>query len=401
MKKTFLQKVTPIVVVAILCATTNLGFFQVAMATGSLNTLSDTLTNENATQSTSNDIFFKLGPGLLAASGTIALNFAAGSVTPTIANTSITSSDIKLFVGGTIGTPGSGTTETFNTITSGAATASSTLWGLAGTSSSITITAPSGTSSTGTTFSIAANTVIEVQIGTAAGGANRITNPAAGTEQLAITTSTGPDSSTVAIPIITNDQVVVTATVAPIITFNLTAGGSGAGGSATNAVDFGPLSSTQAKCATSGAGSLGGFGPCGTGGTTAAALDLSAGTNAGSGYTLTYIAPTNLSNGSATIPATGTTIITGSNSGTPGIAGGQFAMSAIQSVGSGATIPSAYQYSPTSANWKFATAAVTTLASNTAAAADTISVRYIANIPSTQAPGNYTVTQTFDLTGNF
>ena len=123
MKKSFIRKAVPLLVVALLCAT-NFAFFQVAMA-ASLTTLSDTATNLTAAQTTSNDIFFKIGTGTLAASGTITLNYAKGGSTPTIANTTITSSDIKLYIGGTVGTPGSGTLQTFATITSGVATATS------------------------------------------------------------------------------------------------------------------------------------------------------------------------------------------------------------------------------------------------------------------------------------
>jgi hypothetical protein len=195
-------------------------------------------------------------------------------------------------------------------------------------------------------------------------------------------------------PIVANDQVVVTATVSPTISFNLTAGGTGAGGAATNAVDFGALSSSAVRYATAGAAS---------GGTTSLvtpALDLSVGTNAASGYTLTYTAPTTLTDGSHPITAV---TLTGTNTGTTNSP--QFAMSAINTATSGGTptVTTSYLYNPTpaSSKWNFATATTTTLATNNAATSDTSSVRFLANIPSTQAPGAYSVTVTYIATGNF
>ena len=159
-------------------------------------------------------------------------------------------------------------------------------------------------------------------------------------------------------------------------------------------MDFGALSSSAVRYATSGVASGG------TTSLTTPALDLSVGTNAASGYTLTFLAPTTLTDGSHPIPSSGVTTLSGTNTGSTG--SGQFAMSAIGTVGS-PTVASTYLYNPTAASskWNFATAATTTLASNTTAASDTASVRFLANIPSTQAPGAYSVTITYIATGNF
>ena len=388
MKKTFLQKLSPVLVVALLCATTNLAFFQVAHAAG-LTTLSDTMTNLNTSGSTSNDILFTVpvttGSGF-PLSGTITLTFASSTGTAPALASSIANTAIAIKVA-----------TNSQTIASGSASAgvpvaaTTTAWGFARTSATVlTLTAPS-TTATGLPVSAGTAVTFEVMLGTAAGGTNILTHGGtANTETLAVATSAG-DSGTIAMPIVANDQVVVTATVSPTISFNLTAGGSGAGGTATNAVDFGALSSSAVRYATAGAASGG------TTSLTTPALDLSVGTNAVSGYTLTYTAPTTLTDGSHPITAA---TLSATNTGTTGSA--QFAMSAIGTVGTPTVAPT-YLYNPTvgSSKWNFATATTTTLASNTTATTDTASVRFLANIPSSQAPGAYSVTVTYIATGNF
>ena len=389
MKNIFFRKITPILVITAVLVTANLAFFQIATA-ATLTSSSDTMTNLNTSALSSHDILFTVPTttgGGFPLSGTITLTFAASTGTAPALAASIVNTSIGVKVATNAQTIATGTASAGTPVA-----ATTTAWGFARTSATVlTLTAPS-TTATGLPVSAGTSVAFEIQLGVAAGGTNIVTNGgSANTQTLAIATSPG-DSQTVASPIVANDTVVVTATVAPTITFNLTAGGSGSGGTATNAVDFGTLSASAARYATAGSASGG------TATSTPSALDLSVSTNAGSGYTLTYTAPSTLTDG--THPITAATI-TGSNTGTTGSA--QFAMSGIQTVGSGATVPSAYLYNSTagSSNWKFVTPTVTTLASNTGATADTVSVRFLSNIPSTQAPGNYAVTITYIATGNF
>jgi hypothetical protein len=358
-------------IVGLIVLTSGTTFWKTANA-ASLTTLSDTQTELTALTLSSHDISYVTPTGLTT-SQTITLTFSQSGGTAPYISTSFSTADVALSVNGAA----QGVVVGSNT---------ATVFGFARTSSTvITVTAPSS----GTPA--AASATIRIMIGTAAGGTNRIINSTAGTTLLAIVS--GSDSGTIATPIIANDQVVVTATVNPTITFSLTAGGSGSGGAATNAVDFGTLSSSATRYATAGASSGGSATSFGV-----SALDLNVGTNATSGYTITFTAPTSLTDGSHPITAA---TLTGTNTGTPGAT--QFSMSGSATVGS-PVVATAFRYNSTAAssNWNFVTATTTTLASGASATSgDTVSVRYLANIPSSQAAGNYTVTVTYIATGNF
>ncbi len=252
--------------------------------------------------------------------------------------------------------------------------------------------APSGgtmgvvdTSSTVLTFTngsttIAAGSEVCIQVGTNATegvtGVEQITNGSAGTTLLTLSGSFG-DSGTAAMAIIADDQVVITATVDPTISFSIS----------DNTVGFGTLGSGGARWAT---------GTTGTGSAPAAssgAHELSIGTNATGGYAITYNGAT-LTSGLNTISAA---TITGDSDGTPGSE--QFAL-AIADNGGNVTIPSAYDYA--SNNYSFVAGTTTTLASETVASAtETIDVQYIANITSSTEAGSYSTTITYTATGTF
>ena len=392
MRTSFFRKLSPLLILTLVLGTVNLAVFHVATAATTLTSVSDTMTNLNTSGSTSNDILFTIPVttgGGFPLSGTITLTFASSTGTAPALAASIASSAIGVKVATNAQTIASGTASAGTPVA-----ATTTAWGFARTSATVlTLTAPSSTA-TGLPVTAGTAVTMEVLLGTAAGGSNILTHGSSpNTETLVILTSQG-DSQTIGMPIIANDQVVVTATVAPIITFNLTTVGGGTGGSALNAVDFGTLSSSSVKYATAT--------PGGTTSTSTAANDLVVATNAASGYTLTYTAPTTLTDGSHPIaPAT----ITNSHVGVPGTA--QFAISGFMTAGTTSGSPavtSSYRYSAASAtsNWNFSTSSPVTLATNGAATSgDATSMRYIANIPSTQAPGNYSVTLTFIATGNF
>ena len=161
-------------------------------------------------------------------------------------------------------------------------------------------------------------------------------------------------------------------TIDPTITFSVSA----------NAVQFGSLSSSSARYATTSGGS----------GSNSVAHTMAAMSNAPSGYTITYFGPTLTSGGNTIAPAT----ISSDSDGSPGTA--QFALS-LSSSGS-ATITSAYnQATP---NWKFLASTVETIASTSGyTASETFSNRYISNISTVTPAGSYSADITYVITGNF
>lgn len=192
----------------------------------SLGNPSDTVTNHDVhttggTGLTGNDIFFQTGSSGIPAGGTILLDYdstsAGATIAPSIANLSLTnasapSTNLKVYVGGTmvgsVGIPASGTPQTFSPISSGSASPSGASWGLSSTSTSLTLI--NGSSP------IVPGTVVEIQIGSSATStaADVIQNASStGTEYLLITTSSG-DRGLVGMPIIPDDGITITATVA-------------------------------------------------------------------------------------------------------------------------------------------------------------------------------------------
>ncbi len=160
--------------------------------------------------------------------------------------------------------------------------------------------------------------------------------------------------------------------IVPTLTFSISA----------NAVQFGTLSSSGARYATT------------TGGSSSNSADahtMTASSNATGGYTISYSGPT-LTSGANTI-APATSIGGSGSSGTP-----QFGLS-LSTSGS-AVIPSGYQQSgPT---WSFVANTPTSIASTSApSAAETFGNRYIANIAGATPAGNYSTNITYVMSGNF
>jgi hypothetical protein len=191
------------------------------------------------------------------------------------------------------------------------------------------------------------------------------------------------DTGTMAVDIISNDQVTISATVDPTITFTLT----------NNSVGFGTLSSSTGRWATSsGSGNPAADGTDPTTGSTANTLTVA--TNATSGYVVSYNGAL-LTSGANTIAAA--TISTDSD-GLPGTP--QFALCGKGTAGSPTVTPS-YVCSANS-NFNFAASTTTTLASRAApASSDTVSVSYLANISGSTPAGSYTTTLTYIATSTF
>jgi hypothetical protein len=229
-------------------------------------------------------------------------------------------------------------------------------------------------SSTGATITFTIN-------GTTASGTGTMTNKNADLDNSQFSATfagSHTDSASGALVVETNDIVNITATVTPTLTF--------ANDDAT--VGFGTLATGSAKYA--------------NGAATGSASDTTAhtltiGTNASSGYTLTYKGST-LTAGSSTITAL-TAGITDDADGTPGTS--QFGLS-VAVTGAG-TATAGYDNSGT-ADWKFVgDGNPQTIASATGALSSnsSVAVHYLANIAASTPAGSYATDLTYVATGNY
>jgi hypothetical protein len=335
----------------------------------SLTSLSDTQSRLQASTNSNHTIFF-VSPTGITTNQTVILTFTGYSAATVNA---ILFSDVDFATGST--NVCSSATYTEQTLASSATTTS---WGVSAGSSAITITAPS----TGTP--LAASKCVRILIGTNAvnqtTGVNQIQNGTAGATHTIAITGTFGDTGTLAESIISNDQVTITATVAPTITFTIDF----------NSMAFGTLSTATGRWATNGGG-----GNATAGSTPTAGNTFTVATNAQSGWALSYTG-TVLTFGSFTIPAA---TISSDSDGTPGTS--QFALTASAS-GSGpgtTSITSGYART-TNSSYKF-NSGDTVASSNGAATLDTIIVSYLANISGSQQAGPYSTTLTWVATSTF
>lgn len=330
-------------------------------ATGSLTSMSDVLSPATGTynalkaSTAANHLITFTTPTGVASGATIILTFDNG----TSIHASLDYTDIDL--------KDDGVDVTL------AASPSGGTWGVVRTSSTVI------TFTNGTTV-VAGGSVIAIEIGTNATngttGDQQITNGSAGTTLLVITGSFD-DTGTIAIPIIADDLVVVNAVVTPTISFTIS----------DNTIYFGNLRSAGACFAQ---GSDPGAVTCPTT-VEAEAFNLTAGTNAASGYTITVLGAT-LTSGSNTIDPLASN--TASSPGTE-----QFGIRATASGGSGTV---SAPFAAAGYAWTATASTPVTLASHTApSATTTYSIREIANISSNTEAGVYTSNQTYTATGNF
>lgn len=223
---------------------------------------------------------------------------------------------------------------------------------------------------------------ITIEIGTnatASGtGANQIDNQteAQNNSDPKIVVATASDSGSLAVEIIADDSVSVTATVDPSVTFSIS----------DVAIGFGVLSAAQ-ECWAEGTP------PASCNSTKQVAHTLSAGTNATGGVAVTY-------NG-ATLTSGGNTIdvadINGDADGTPGTE--QFAIGVDDN---GATFTIVTDYDENSDNYKFVAGATTPLFSSSGPVTSTaVDTHYIANIAANTEAGSYTTSITYIATGTF
>ena len=221
----------------------------------------------------------------------------------------------------------------------------------------------------------ASGATVNIEYGTAAGGTNRVTNPAAATYVIDIGGTFG-DTGKFGVAIITDDQVVVSTTIDPTLTFTIT----------TNTV-------TLTK--------TGGGNPdsSNTGYNEGAANTLAASTNGDGGYTITYNGATLTGANTIDAMAAKTTSSTGTeqfginlkNNATPNTG-------ADPSGGSGTP---AADYN-TADQFRFIVGTTTDLASASAPSdTTTFTVTYIVNVAGTTEAEVYTTTITYICTGNF
>jgi hypothetical protein len=320
----------------------------------SITSFSDTVTDLTASANANHTIVFTTPTGV-ASGQTIILTFNNS----TVINASLTFADVDVLDGA-------------SQITLAAAPSGATA-GVVRTSATV-LTFTNGTTA------ITAGHVITIKIGTNASnqstGTFQVANGSVGTTTLSIS-GTFTDTGSLAIPIISNGVVAISATVQPTITFALSA----------NSIYFGNLTSASTCFAqNTNPGSV----TCPTT-AEAEAFNATAATNSPSGYTITVQGAT-LTSGANTITALASN--TAASAGTE-----QFGMRATASGGSG-TVTAPYAASGFAYTGTASTPAQ--VASATAASATTTySIRYVSDISATTKAGSYTTNHTYVATGNF
>lgn len=333
------------------------GIFSVNQAhAGVTSVMSDTMSRENISTASSQVIKFTVATTMT----------TSQNITITWPSAFTYSSPVFGDVSMTYGASGTNTTATIASSPSSGQT-----FGAAWSGTTIlTISTPT---SSWTTPIVATNIIIVTIAST------HETNPSsAGSQTISLATSAG-DSGSLAVAIIgtggtTDENEIITGTVAPNLTFS----------NDDSTIGFGNFSTSLQTYANAG----------GTGTSSdTAANTLTIGTNAPSGYSLTYNGATLTGTPSGTITAVGATGV-GLN-GTPGQS--QFGISgALTGSGTMST-----QYDHATPKFAFVAGAATALASSAGAASDTIAMHYLGNIATTTPAGSYTTTITYILTGNF
>lgn len=331
----------------------------------SLTSLSDTMSSLKASTASNHEIKF-VTPSGVDAGETIILTFDADFT----GVTNIVHTDIDFAEGDSSNC----TTATFTEKTLGAS-ASGATWGADG-DSATTVTLTSGTGT------VTASRCVRIRIGTnatnQATGSNQISNGVAANDHSVSITGTFGDTGTITMDIVADDQVSVSATVTQSISFAIS----------DNTIGFGNLTSANARFATGDAS--------GSDSDSSAAHNLQVGTNASTGYTVTY-------NG-ATLTSGGNTInvasISNDENGTAGTE--QFAL-AVDTDGD-ANIATGYDHNVTAGNrdWTFVASTTSAIASETVpTATETLGVYYLANVSALTEAGSYTTAITYNATANF
>ncbi len=318
-----------------------------------LTSLSDTMSRLKASTASNHTIKFTTPSGA-SGSDTITIEMPAGFTIGSVAF-----GDMDLSHGNTTGYE----TE----LTLGAA-AGAGVWGAAFSSQTLTLTHP-----TDAAGDIAASDVVVVEIGDhASGGSNQITNSTAATYTITIDGTFGDDGK-IAIVILADDQVVLTATVAPSITFTLSA----------NASDFGELSTGSITTSTPN-------------------ITLTIGTNAANGYEIS-VEDTGDTSNPGLYNSAGPDIIGSADAAyanTATLAAGTEGYG-IQASSAGATIDARYLQTVNDVGGLELTATPLATYAIPMTANHTITIVHMAAISTFTAAGSYTDTLTYIATANF
>ncbi len=325
---------------------------QTVMA-ASMTSMSDNMDRLKASTAANHEIKFVTPTGVTAA-GTITVTFSADFT----GVSSIAFGDVDVATAATCG-------GSFSELTL-AGSPSGATWGVGSAGQVVTITSGSGT--------ITATNCVRIKIGTnATGGTNQVSNGAIDDDDnIVLATSTG-DSGTIGVDIITDDQVVITATVDPSITFSIS----------DNTIGYGALSAADDRFATG--DTLGNS-------SATVAHTLGAGTNATSGYIM-YVMGATLTSGGNTISAP-----TGPSATTVGTE--QFGLNLSASGGSG-TVDAQYGTS-SQYGWGATVSTQDNVAAATGTTATTTySATYVGNIAAQTEAGAYSSTLTYTATATF
>lgn len=323
----------------------------------SASALSDTMSNQTISATSSHIIKFTTPTGAGAAGNTIVITFPSGF--------NLTSKTISTvtFTHGT--STGAENTETL------AATPSASAWGavFSGTNNVIlTLTAP--TDGVGTA-AVAANDKVIITYN----ATNSVNPSSAGNYTIGI--NSNGDTGNITVPILTNSQVAISATVDESLSFSLS----------TNSIGFGSLTTANSRFATSDT--------LGSNTEPTAAHTISAAANSTSGYTIALSGATLTSGVNTITPIPGATAVALS----PGTE--QFGLRANVASGTGTvTAP----FNGSAGNYGFGTSPLASqpFASTGGASASTVyNVNYAANIAALTEAGSYTTTLTYVATANF
>ena len=337
-------------------------FPQITVASALLN-LSNTMSTVRQGALANHTIVFRTPTAVDAPTDTITLTLPVGFVMGTVGFADM---DLAISAGGQSNCLAPAYVDETLAATPGAGP-----WGAAVAGQIITFTAPTNATAT----EIPANACVQIEIGTHAisgvTGTNRITNHATPASYTMVIGGTFGNTGNILMPILADDTVVVTADVAQTLTFTVS----------DNTIGFGPLTSGAARFA-NGAG--------GGDTTEVGAHDLTAATNAGSGYVIT-ISGTTLTFGAHTITPIGATNVPSS----PGTE--QFGVRAVATGGTGVTVSAPYS----GAGFALITTPNEFASATGATALATFSVRYLANISAMTEAGNYAANLTYTATGRF
>ena len=360
--KSYVHKITSVALVTLLALLMPMSTFAEP-----LTSISTELSTLKAATSANQTIQFVTPSGVSASTDTIIITFADFTIPSPFATTSV---DIAAGDSGTC----SSASYTDRTIADDG-TAAAGVWGMATTTTTITLTPPTDVLST--TTGATSTYCMQIEIGTNAThggtGTAQITNAAAGDKTIAFTGDFG-DTGTSTVKILTDDQVQLSAEVPQTITFSI---------SETSA-SFGNLNTSATRYATT------------TGDNTSesAAHNILAGTNATGGYTLTVTGNTLESGGNSitVIGASDTALNTGSVE--------QFGMKASASGGSGITVDPTYEGS-VGYGYDGDSGASTVATAGGLTDTTTYTITYVANIAADTHAGTYTTALTYVVTANY